>query len=195
MAQIGLDKLYAADITEDSSGNETYGTPYQVAKAISADLQINSSNAVLYADDGADVDIKEFTDGTLTLNINDLGNAMAAKLLDARIDANGVLISAAENQPAPKAIGFRSRSARGGDRYFWLYRVVFGIPNTTLNTKTNSVAFATPTITGTISRRNKVDALDEHPWKAEVQDGDTGVAAATISGWFGTVYEPGNAPA
>ena len=195
MAQIGLSDLYAADITEDTSGNETYGTPYQVAKAISADMQINVSNSVLYADDGADVEIKEFTDGTLTLGVNDLGNAIAAKLLDARVDANGVLISAAENQPKPKAIGFKSRSAKGGDRYFWLYRVVFGQPNATLNTKGNSVEFATPTIVGTISRRNKVDSLNNHPWKAEVKDGDSGVAAATITGWFTAVYEPGSAPA
>ncbi len=193
MAQIGLSDLFAADITEDANGNETYGSPYRVAKAISADVQINVSDAKLFADDGADVDIKEFTDGQITLNINDLGNAMAARLLDATVDANGVLVSTAEDQPKAKAVGFKSRSAKGGDRYFWLYRVVFGVPSTTLNTKGNSVEFATPTIVGTISRRNKVDANSKHPWKAEVKDGDAGVASATISGWFAGVYEPGQA--
>ena len=34
MATIGLDKLYYAKITEDAEGNETYGTPVQLAKAI-----------------------------------------------------------------------------------------------------------------------------------------------------------------
>ena len=40
MATIGLDKLYYAKITEDENGNETYGTPSQLAKAISADLSV-----------------------------------------------------------------------------------------------------------------------------------------------------------
>lgn len=33
MATIGLDKLFYASITEDKDGNETYGTPVQLAKA------------------------------------------------------------------------------------------------------------------------------------------------------------------
>ena len=53
MATIGLDKLYYADITEDEDGDETYGTPKVLAKAISADLSIELAEAILYADDGA----------------------------------------------------------------------------------------------------------------------------------------------
>ena len=36
MATIGLDKLYYATITENTSGEETYATPVPLAKAISA---------------------------------------------------------------------------------------------------------------------------------------------------------------
>ena len=36
MATIGLDKLYYATITESAAGDETYGTPIPLAKAISA---------------------------------------------------------------------------------------------------------------------------------------------------------------
>ena len=49
---------------------------------------------------------------------------------------------------------------------------------------------STPTIEGTILRRNKVDGKNEHPWKAEVNEDDTGVQASTISGWYQEVYEP-----
>lgn len=191
MAQIGLKNLFYARITEDSDGNETYGTPKRMAKAISADLSINSDNATEYADDGADVVIREFTDGTLTLGVNDIGNAVAAELTGAEVDANGVLISAGENTPPPVAVGFQSRSARGGDRFMWLYRVVFATPNQSLKTKGQNVEFATPSIVGTISRRNKTDASGKHPWKADVKDGDPGVSSSTVAGWFGSVYEPG----
>lgn len=40
MATIGLDKLFYAEITEDSDGSETYGDPASLAKAISADLSV-----------------------------------------------------------------------------------------------------------------------------------------------------------
>ena len=45
MATIGLDKLYYAPITEDAVGEETYGTPVQLAKAISADLSVELAEA------------------------------------------------------------------------------------------------------------------------------------------------------
>ena len=38
MATIGLDKLYYAKITEDASGNETYGDPQPLAKAMTAEI-------------------------------------------------------------------------------------------------------------------------------------------------------------
>ena len=50
------------------------------------------------------------------------------------------------------------------------------------------VTFSTPTIEGTILRRNKTDAGGKHPWKAEALEGDT--PTATITGWYKEVYEP-----
>ena len=36
MATLGLDSLYYAKITEDANGNEIYGTPKILAKAMTA---------------------------------------------------------------------------------------------------------------------------------------------------------------
>lgn len=66
MATIGLDRLYYAKITENDAGEETYGTPSQLAKAISADLSVELAEATLYADDGASEIVKEFKSGTLS---------------------------------------------------------------------------------------------------------------------------------
>lgn len=190
MATIGLDKLFYAKITEDASGNETYGTPVQLAKAIEADLAVELLEAILYADDGADVAIKEFKNGTLTLGIDNIGVQTAQDLTGATLDSNGVLVSTGEDSPQPVAIGFRAKNAHGHYRYFWLYRVVFGIPGANLKTRGDSIEFSTPSIEGTIIRRNKVDGAGKHPWKVEVTEGDTGVSASVISGWFEAVYEP-----
>lgn len=194
MATIGLDKLYYATITENETGAETYATPKPLAKAISAELSIDVAEAILYADDGASEVVKEFKSGTLTLGIDDLGTAVAAELTGATVDSNGVLVSASEDGGKPVAIGFRAAKANGTYKYFWLYRVKFALPTTSLATKADSITFQTPSIEGTITRRNKLDALGKHPWKAEATQGDPGVADKTLTDWYKTVYEP-KAPA
>ena len=190
MATIGLDRLFYSKITEAEDGGETYGTPVSLAKAISAELSIELAEAVLYADDGAAEVIKDFKSGKLTLGVDDIGVTAAQDLIGAAADTNGVLISASENIGAPVAIGFRALKSDGKYRYFWLYRVKFGIPATNLQTKGDSITFQTPTIEGTVMRRNKLDGQSHHPWKAEVTEGGAGVSADTITGWFGELYEP-----
>lgn len=190
MATIGLDRLYYAKITENENGEETYDTPVPLAKAITAELSVELAEATLYADDGAAEVVKEFQSGTLTLGVADIGVDAAEVLTGATLDDNKVLISASEDGGAPVAIGFRAKKANGKYRYFWLYRVKFGIPATNLQTKGDSITFSTPTIEGTVMRRNKPDGQGKHPWRAEVSEDDPGVSPETITGWYTEVYEP-----
>ena len=101
MATIGLDKLFYAPITEDENEEETYGTPVQLAKAISVELSVELAEAVLYADDGIAQIIKEFNSGTLTLGVDDIGLSAASELTGAEIDSNGVLVSTSEDDGKP----------------------------------------------------------------------------------------------
>ncbi len=190
MATIGLDKLFYAKITEDDTGTESYGSPSQLAKAMKADLSVELAEATLYADDGAAEIVKEFKSGTLSLGVDDIGSTAASDLTGAVIDNNGVVISASEDGGAPVAIGFRAKKSNGKYKYFWLYKVKFGVPATNLTTKGDSISFSTPTIEGTVLRRNKPDSSGKHPWKAEVTEGETTVANETIVNWFKQVYEP-----
>ena len=190
MATIGLDKLFYSKITEDAEGNESYATPTQLAKAMTADLSVELAEATLYADDGAAEIVKEFKSGTLSLGVDDLGGSVASDLTGATIDDNGVVVSTAEDGGTPVAIGFRAKKSNGKYRYFWLYRVKFGIPATALATKGDSITFNTPTIEGTIMRRNKVDGAGKHPWKVEATDGDNAIKAEVITNWYKQVYEP-----
>ena len=190
MATIGLDKLFYSKITEDADGNESYETPKQLAKAMTADLSVELAEATLYADDGAAEIVKEFKSGTLSLGVDDLGGSVASDLTGATIDDNGVVVSTAEDGGTPVAIGFRAKKSNGKYRYFWLYRVKFGIPATALATKGDSITFNTPTIEGTIMRRNKVDGAGKHPWKVEATEGDNAIKAEVIPNWYKQVYEP-----
>lgn len=190
MATIGLDKLYYANIEEDEQGYETYGEPQVLAKAMTADLTVELNEATLYADDGAAEVVKEFKAGTLSLGVDDIGAAVASDLTGTTIDTNGVVISTSEDGGKPVAVGFRAKKSNGKYRYFWLYRVKFGIPATNLATKGDSITFSTPTIEGTIMRRNRPDFQDKHPWKAEVTEGAEGVDQFVVNNWYDTVYEP-----
>lgn len=190
MATLGLDKLFYSKITEDVDGNETYGPPVHLAKAIKADLSVELAEAILYADDGAAIVVKDFKSGKLSLEVDDIGVAAAQDLTGAETDANGVLISATEDSGGYVAIGFRAMKADNRYRYFWLYKVKFAPMSDSLQTKGDSISFQTPKIEGTVMRRNKVDQRDKHPWKAEVTDGDPGVGAVTVQNWYEQVYEP-----
>ena len=190
MATIGLDKLYYATITDDENGEEIYGTPTQLAKAISAELSVELAEVTLYADDGAAEIVKEFKNGTISLGVDDIGSTTAAALTGVTVDKNNVVVSNSEDGGDPVAVGFRAKKSNGKYKYYWLYRVKFGIPATNLATKGDSITFSTPTIEGTVLRRNKPDTSGKHPWKAEVTEGDKDVPASVISSWYTEVYEP-----
>lgn len=195
MATIGLENLVYADILENANGEETYGVPEKLAKAIQANISVELLEAILYADDAASEVVKEFKQGGLSLGIDDLGKYNASKLLGSTVDENGVLVSSSEDSPSPKAIGFRCKKANGEYRYFWLYRVTFGVPSTNTQTKGESITFNTPTIEGTIMARNRPDTRGKHPWKSEVTTGEGSVTllSPVVMNWFASVYEPGAA--
>lgn len=199
MATIGLDKIYYATITEATAastgveiGDETYGTPVALAGAIKADLSVEYSEGTLYGDDALKYIIKNFKSGKLSLGIDDIGSTAAAALTGAVVDQNKVLVNSAEDNAPYVAIGFRAKKANGKYRYFWLYRVKFGVPGDSLETQGDGVKFATKTIEGTIMQRNKKSdaATGAHPWKAQVDEDEASIGATTISGWYSAVYEP-----
>lgn len=187
MATIGLDKLYYSIITEGENGEENYGTPKKLAKAMNVDLSVEVAEAVLYADDSAAESSKEFAGGTITIGIDNLSPEVLRDLAGAEIDKNGVLISSGEDVGNYVAIGFRAKKSNGTYRYYWLYRVKFATPSDSYETKGDSINFQTPSIEGTISQRVK-EINGKHNWKAQLDE--TKENKATIEKWYEKVYEP-----
>jgi len=183
--------MFYAPITEaPTTGFETYGTPVMLAKAISAELSIELAEATLFCDDGPSEVVKEFKGGKLTLGVDEIGRAAAEVLTGAKSDSKGVLVSSSEDSGQLVAVGFRAKKANGKYRYLWLYRVKFAVPSDSLATKGDSVSFQTAKIEGSIMQRNKPDGNGRHPWKCECTEGDAGVNATVITGWYTAVYEP-----
>ncbi len=135
MATIGLDKLYYAKITEDASGNETLRRPPAFGKGHDCRAFGGAGGSYAVCGRWCRGVVKEFQSGTLTLGVDDIGVTVAQDLTGATIDGNKVLVSTSEDGGTPVAVGFRAKKANGKYRYFWLYRVKFGIPATNLTTK------------------------------------------------------------
>jgi phi13 family phage major tail protein len=182
MATIGVRDLYGADVTEGIEGApDTYGTPKRIAKAIQVDLEVETADATLYADDAVDESANEFVKGTLTLSINDLPVEMQKWLLSQKQDEDGIIYANVDDLPTYKAIGFRAKKANGQFRYVWLYKVKFAIPKESYKTKGEGMEFTTPEIEGTFIAR------PDGNWKADYVGMTT---SAVAQAWFTQVREP-----
>lgn len=185
MATVGLRDLFYATITETAEGVESYGTPKRLAKAISAEMSVEVAEAILHGDDGVDVVEREFVSGELTLNTTDLDQADVATLLGQQQDADGVNYASGDDIAPYVAIAFRAKKPGGKFKYVWLYKVKFGVPDESYQTKGDSIEFSTPEIVGTIIKR------DDGLWKADHVALPTDPVAEA---WYEAVREPNNTP-
>jgi phi13 family phage major tail protein len=178
MATIGVRDLFIAKAT---GSPEAYGAPRRLAKAIKVEVTTEIAEAVLYADDGVDVTAKEFVSGEIKINANDITDADEAELLGYTQDADDVSYGSGDDDAPYWAVGFRAKKADGKFLYVWLYKVKFGIPDETFDTKSDGITFNTPTLTGTFIKRDS-----DGRWRAKV----TALPAdAVAASWFTEVRE------
>jgi phi13 family phage major tail protein len=155
MAKIGLQYLVVKPAT---------GAGKRLAKAIQADISIQTNEAKLYADDGVAESDKSFRDGTITLGVDDTNDDIQKDCLGHTIDETGELKANGNDNNPYVGTGFVSISKKGGAQKFrsiWLPKVQFAEPSETNQTKGENTSFSTPTMTGTIM----LD--DEANWKYE----------------------------
>lgn len=171
MAKIGLRYPAIAKITGyDASGMPVYADGIFVGKAVKADVNFDSANAELYADDS----LAEYDNGIVgysgTLEIDGFGtHQSAAKETDLSVQAymRGSTVTKSESgekftesiettgSGAPYCgFAYIKRQVRSGKTY-WLvkqcYKVCFSVPNDSAQTKEKSTSFGTTSVdfTGT----------------------------------------------
>ena len=164
MAKIGMlyPKYAKITIGTDDSGNETetYGELKVMGKAIRASVTINTSEAKLYADDGLAEMAKEFIEGSISEETDDMEDSVAA-------DLYGATMSEAEGGTAGKMVyrdtdasaylrhGFIVRRMKGNKYQYKaiIYtKVMFNIPNEDYETKGETITFKSNSITGKLMR-------------------------------------------
>lgn len=194
---IGLDNLHYTKIVDNATTAETaFANPIKkLAKAIEAKVAPNTSNAVLYADDGAAESTSAEGETEIELGIDALANAVYADILGKTVNSDGVVQDATGDVAPNIALAFRSLKSNGKYRYFWYYKGTFQLPEESYKTKGEGVEYNTPTVKGVFVHSDIVkNAKGEGIKRMFVDEDDEGVDTAVIANWFNAVYTGPAAP-
>ena len=157
MAKIGLNNLKFGVLSEVGD-TVTYGAMQSLGKAVSANVSITSNSAVLYADDAIAETDNTFSNGTITLTVDDDGDTVFAPLLGHEINSDTGEMVRNKNDVAPYVgVGRIINKMKNGARLFkveFLSKVKFSEPSQESNTHGETTEFGTPQIEGTIATLN-----------------------------------------
>lgn len=157
MAKIGLNNLKWGVLSE-SENTVTYGSMQSLGKAVSANVNITSNSAVLYADDAIAETDNTFSNGTITLTVDDDGDTVFAPLLGHEVDSNTGEMIRNKNDVAPYVgVGRIINKMVGGVRKYkveFLSKVKFSEPSQENNTHGETTEFGTQQVEGVIATLN-----------------------------------------
>lgn len=176
---IGVSNLVVWPLTTDPApgGKATYGSPRQMPGVISANINPNASTSTLFADDGPYESASTQGDISLELNMAELSLEDQAFLLGHEVE-DGVLVRKGSDSPPTVAVAFRSLKSNGKYRYTTLTKGKFSLPEQSNQTKSDSIEWNTPTITGAFVKRTCDDQ-----WQRQADEEDE-AAATRIANWF-----------
>lgn len=183
---IGLTNLVYALVIDDvpptkpgaGDGHTTYGPVTRILGAITANFSPNASNDTLFADDGPYDTASTLGAMSLELNVADIPSEQRAELLGAQY-VNGVLIHTSDDIPPYVAVGMSIKKSNGADRYIWYLKGKFSPPDDNNQTKSDSINWNTPTITGNFLKRDS-----DNQWRVSCDTDDEAVSAGIKDGWF-----------
>lgn len=193
---IGLTNLHYAILTEDrapktngpdDAGTVAYEDPVRLPGAITANFSPNASNDTLFADDGPYDTASTLGAMSLELNVADIPPAHRATLLGATYNsATGLIKDSSNDIPPYVAVGCSVKKSNGYDRLIWYLKGKFSAPDDNNQTKSDSINWNTPTITGNFLKRDyddnwrfAVDTDDEH-YTGSKTDFSNWFAASTL---------------
>ena len=182
MAYTGYRYPKYCPITIGDDGKETLGTGKVMAKGVRMDVTVNTSDVTFYADDGLAESIKEFTDGSITMENDDLTNEVLADLTGATITEEGELTASGDDTAPYVRVGFLARKIKHGKSSYQgtvYMKVQFAIPAESYETKGQSTVFKSSTLTGSIYRNA------DGEWKKQKDFPTVTEAEAYIDGLLG----------
>lgn len=188
---IGLTKLHYAILKTDRApktdsptdpGELVYEDPVRLPGAITANFSPNASNDTLFADDGPYDTASTLGAMSLELNVADIPPRHRAVLLGCAYDENtGMVKDSANDIPPYLAVGCAVKKSNGSDRLIWYLKGKFAAPDDNNQTKSDSVNWNTPTITGNFLKRDYDDQ-----WRYSVDTDDEAYTGDKVdfTEWF-----------
>lgn len=170
MARIGL-KYPVAALLNETEDTARYTGGLVVGKAITSDVNINSNDVKLYADDSIAESDKSFKDGALKFGLDDLSYEVQEMLLGHKV-TDGELVANTKDIAPYVGFGFYGPTKKNnqlGYRAIFLHKVQFAEPAESTSTKGETVTFQTPTIEGTIYDDVNGDWKSEKTFDTEVE--------------------------
>jgi phi13 family phage major tail protein len=152
MAKIGYRYPRYCVVTEEN-GTETLSRGKTMAKGIKAEIKVNTSDAILYADDKIAEEAKEFISGTITQECDDVSDEVLSEILGHNI-SDGEIVASKDDVAPYCRVGFISRKIKDGTVTYKttiLMRVKYAIPDESYETTGEKVSLQSVTLTGTLS--------------------------------------------
>ncbi len=191
---IGLDKLYYALITADSTSAYTAGTPKILAPAADASAEPNVSSTTEYADDQSYDTAVAKGETKITLTMTGIPLQTLAEITGCVYDAVNGLMYDDEAAPPDCVLLFRSQKSNGKYKYYEYLKGKFDIPKDVLKTLGASVEFQTIQTVFTAVRTVHQFALVGKTKTLKRIVGDEDIAKFDGSGWFNAVTVPPTTP-
>lgn len=188
---IGLSDIHYTKIVNGAADVvSAFANPIEkLAKAIEAKVTPKTSNAVLYADDGAAESASSEGETEIELGIDALANAVYADILGKTVNEDGVVEDSSGDIAPNVALAFRSLKSNGKYRYFWYFKGSFQLPEENYKTKGESIEYNTPNIKGVFVHSDIVkNAKGEGIKRVFVDEDDVNVDPSVIANWFKEVY-------
>ena len=182
MSVVGLEKLYIAPLTNDSSTSLTYGTPVYYPGVQEIGIKPKQNTEKQYAEnilwdqatafDSADVDIAQA----------DLTSAQRAALLGQTIASAGGVYAKGSDVPPYVALLYKANLSGGGYRYGVLYKGAFNLPEDSMKTQEGKPTFQAPKLTAIFQ-----PAQYNSMWEYHVDTTDPNCPVDIADTWFTAV--------
>lgn len=196
MAKLGLKHLVYA-FAEDTGSAMNYTGGSVLAKAVSANVAIETNDVKLYADDAVAESDNSFSSGTISISMDDLSSKAKVDLLGY---VEGAVVDAVTGEKELTTAGAVSNEVGFGFygkgiknkvpywRAIWLIKVKFAEPADDNTTKGETAEFQTPTAEGTIMPAS----WDSTYWKEEARFSTEAGAIAWLNAKAGISSTPSN---
>ena len=183
---VGLDQLYYAPLTADTSEALTYGSAVRIVNVVEANAEIESEEGTFFADDGPAEAFSQISGVTLNLTVADLPPADYAALLGigaTEYGADKVVNLKTSASPIDVAVGYRRQKSNGSYRYIWFMKGKMSVPSENAQTKGESVNFQTQQLTFTFVQTVNNQTLFRRIDSDETIPGNPNEAALSTA-WF-----------